>query len=38
MIGDQITDMLFAKKSGIKGFYFNEKNLYKFVKKNINEE
>ncbi len=38
MIGDQITDMLFAKKSGIKGFYFNEKNLYKFVKKKINEE
>ena len=32
MIGDQITDMQFAKKSGIKGFLFDQKNLYKFVK------
>lgn len=37
MVGDQITDMQFAKKSGIKGFYFKEMNLYKFIKKNINE-
>lgn len=35
MIGDQKTDMQFAKKSGIKGLFFNEKNLYKFVKKNL---
>ncbi len=35
MIGDQKTDMLFAKKSKIKGYLFNEENLYKFVKKII---
>lgn len=38
MIGDQITDMQFAKKSGIKGLFFNEKNLYKFVKKKLRDE
>ncbi|MAH99407.1 MAG: hypothetical protein CMA12_08775 [Euryarchaeota archaeon] len=32
MIGDQKSDMKFAKKSGIKGFLFKEKNLYEFVK------
>ena len=32
IIGDQITDMEFAKKSGIKGFLFKEKNLYFFIK------
>jgi len=32
MIGDQFTDMQFAKKSGIKGFLFKKKNLYKFIK------
>tara|TARA_B100000941_G_scaffold256967_1_gene206579 strand:+ start:214 stop:726 length:513 start_codon:yes stop_codon:yes gene_type:complete len=32
MIGDQLTDMKFAKKSGIKGFLFKEKNLYSFIK------
>ena len=32
MIGDQYTDMQFAKKSKIKGFLFNKKNLYKFIK------
>lgn len=32
MIGDQDTDMEFAKKSGIKGFLFKEKNLLKFIK------
>ena len=32
IIGDQKSDMQFAKKSGIKGYYFNEKNLYKFIK------
>ena len=32
MIGDQSTDMQFAKKSGIKGFLFKEKNLYNFIK------
>ncbi len=35
MIGDQITDMHFAKKSGIKGFFFNETNLLKFIKKKV---
>ena len=33
IIGDQKTDMEFAKKSGIKGYLFNKKNLYKFIKK-----
>lgn len=36
LIGDQITDMQFAKKAGIKGYLFKKKNLYKFIKKNIN--
>ena len=35
MIGDQKTDMIFAKKSQIKGFLFKEKNLFKFIKKLI---
>ena len=35
IIGDQITDMEFAKNAGIKGYLFNENDLYKFVKKNI---
>lgn len=35
MIGDQKTDMIFAKKSKIKGFLFKEKNLFKFIKKLI---
>ena len=30
MIGDQKTDMEFAKRAGISGFLFNEKNLYNF--------
>lgn len=33
IIGDKLTDMQFAKKSKIEGYLFNEKNLYKFVKK-----
>ena len=36
MIGDQKTDMIFAKRAKIKGYLFNEKNLYKFTKKVIN--
>lgn len=36
MIGDQKTDMEFAKKAKIKGFLFNENNLLTFVKKKIN--
>lgn len=36
MIGDQKTDMIFAKRAKIKGYLFNEKNLYKFAKKKIN--
>jgi len=35
MIGDQITDMQFAKKSGIKGFFFNETNLFKFINRKV---
>ena len=33
MIGDQKTDMEFAKKAKIKGYLFNQKNLYQFIKK-----
>jgi D-glycero-D-manno-heptose 1,7-bisphosphate phosphatase len=33
MIGDQKTDIEFAKSAKIRGYLFNEKNLYKFVKK-----
>jgi len=33
MIGDQKTDMQFAKKIGIRGYFFNKKNLYEFIKK-----
>ena len=36
MIGDQKSDMLFAKKSGIKGYLFNEKNLFNFIKSKKN--
>ena len=35
MIGDQKTDMEFAKKAKIKGYLFNEKNLFKFIKKRL---
>ena len=35
MVGEQNTDMQFAKKAGIKGYLFNKNNLYKFVKKFI---
>ena len=35
MIGDKNTDMIFAKKCGIKGFFFKEKDLLKFIKKKI---
>ncbi len=35
MVGDQNTDMQFAKRAGIKGYLFNEDNLYKFIKKFI---
>ena len=31
MIGDQSTDMQFAKRIGVKGFLFKKKNLYKFI-------
>jgi len=33
MIGDQKTDMEFAKRAKIKGYLFNQKNLYNFVNK-----
>ena len=35
MIGDQKTDMEFAKRAKIKGYLFNQKNLYQFIKKKI---
>ena len=35
MIGDQKTDIEFAKRAKIKGYLFNEKNLYKFIKKKL---
>ena len=35
MIGDQITDRMFAKKSNLNFFMFKEDNLLKFVKKKI---
>lgn len=35
MIGDQLTDMIFAKRAGIKGHLFKGKNLYKFIKSTI---
>ena len=35
MIGDQKTDIEFAKKSKIKGYLFNQKNLYEFIKKKV---
>ena len=36
MIGDQTTDMEFAKRARIKGYLFKHDNLYKFIKnKNI---
>jgi histidinol-phosphate phosphatase family protein len=31
MIGDQFTDMQFAKRIGVKGFLFKKTNLYKFI-------
>lgn len=33
MIGDQLTDMQFASKAGIKGYLFNSTDLYRYVKK-----
>ena len=35
MIGDQKTDIEFAKKSKIKGYLFNKKNLFDFVKTTV---
>ena len=35
MIGDQKTDIQFAKRSKIKGYLFNQKNLYEFVRKKV---
>ncbi len=35
MIGDQTSDMKFAKKAKIKGFLFRKGNLYKFIKNKI---
>lgn len=37
MIGDQITDIEFANKSGIKCYYFNKKNLFHFMKEKITD-
>ena len=35
MIGDQKTDIKFANRAKIKGYLFNQKDLYKFIKKKI---
>ena len=35
MIGDQKTDIEFAKRAKIKGYLFNQKNLYQYIKKKI---
>ena len=35
MIGDQKSDMQFARKARIKGYLFNKKNLYRFIKTKI---
>ena len=35
MIGDQLSDMQFAKKAKIKGFLFKSNNLFNFIKKKI---
>jgi len=35
MIGDQDTDMIFARISNIKGFLFSKKNLFNFFKKTV---
>lgn len=35
IIGDQKTDLEFARKAKIKGYLFSEKNLYQFIKKKI---
>ena len=35
IIGDQITDMQFAKRAKIKGYLFDQKNLYTFLKTKI---
>jgi D-glycero-D-manno-heptose 1,7-bisphosphate phosphatase len=35
MIGDQKTDIEFAKKAKIAGYLFNQKNLYKFINDTI---
>jgi D-glycero-D-manno-heptose 1,7-bisphosphate phosphatase len=35
MIGDQKTDMQFAKRAKIKGYLFKKYNLHKFVKRKI---
>ena len=37
MVGDQITDMQFAKKAGIKGYFFDQENLYNFIYKILNK-
>jgi D-glycero-D-manno-heptose 1,7-bisphosphate phosphatase len=35
MIGDQKTDIEFAKRINVKGFLFDQKNLYKFIRTRI---
>ena len=35
MVGDQKTDMLFAKKIKIKGLLFKDGSLYKFIKEKL---
>jgi histidinol phosphatase-like enzyme len=35
MIGDQKSDIEFAKRAKIKGYLFNQKNLYQYINKKI---
>ena len=37
MIGDQKTDMLFAKRCGVKGYFFKQGNLLNFIKKKLHD-
>ena len=38
MIGDQKSDMQFARKAKIKGYLFVQKNLYRFIKTKISKK
>ena len=35
MVGDQITDIEFARMAKVRGFMFKGNNLFKFIKKRV---